>query len=220
MTDQIWVVGAGPGAREYLAPIARRAIEQAETLIGGSRLLNAFCSPGQKQLSLGADLEPALNYIRENWRRERICVVVSGDPGLFSLLPKVVERIGKEAVRVIPGLSSVQLAFARFCETWENAVILSLHGRNIQADAKLSQKLIRQAKEVPKLALLTEAQFPPHRIADFLLTRGVPNRRTFIAQSLSYPDEKLLSLDLKSLLQTQDLNQPGIMILTRIIRDL
>ena len=57
-------------------------------------------------------------------------MLVSGDPGCFSLAGSVIRRFGLRRCRVLPGISSVQLAFARVGQPWHDAVLVSLHGRN------------------------------------------------------------------------------------------
>ena len=59
----------------------------------------------------------------------RVAVLVSGDPGLYSLAQNVVRRFGREHCEVVPAVSSVQVAFARLGLDWADARILSAHGR-------------------------------------------------------------------------------------------
>ncbi len=189
---RIYLVGVGPGSPEYLPPIAHKIIRQANVLVGGKRLLSQYADSCQEQVVIGASLQPALNYIEKNWLQKLVVVLVSGDTGLYSLMPQVRDLVGEENIEVIPGISSVQLAFARIKQGWEDALIISLHGRS-------SPDLADSVKAHSKVALLTDAKFPPPQIAEQLLHAGLPNRRVWVAQDLSYEDEVLLATDLVSL---------------------
>jgi precorrin-6y C5,15-methyltransferase (decarboxylating) CbiE subunit len=194
MPAKLHIVGVGPGAPEYLPPIAQGIIRQAEVVIGGRRHLEQYARADQQQVVVNADLSPTVDYISRNWHCKRMVVLVSGDPGLYSLMPLVREAIGEENIEVIPGISPLQLAFARFKQGWEETIIISLHGRRPAG-------LVDRVKNCPKAALLTDSRFPPSRLAAHLLNAGVPNRRAWVAQNLSYEDEVLVETDLVSLAQ-------------------
>jgi len=66
--------------------------------------------------------------------QKKIAVLVTGDPGLYSLAKPVIRRFGRNACRVIPGISAIQSAFASLGLDWEDACILSLHGRSLDRD--------------------------------------------------------------------------------------
>ena len=199
MSAKLYVVGVGPGAPEYLPPIAQKIIQQAQVLIGGQRHLKQYGQANQEQLVIKANWQPAIDYIRKNLRHLQMVVLVSGDPGLYSFLPQVRDAIGEDNIEVIPGISSVQLAFARFKQNWEDALIISLHGRQ-------PVDLADRVKTHPKVALLTDTKFPPPQIATHLLDSGVPNRRVWVAQNLSYANEVLVDTDLVSLSQMSGFN--------------
>ena len=57
----------------------------------------------------------------------RVAVLVTGDPGIASLGTLAIRRFGRAACRVVPGISSAQVAFARLGLDWTGARILSAH---------------------------------------------------------------------------------------------
>lgn len=190
MDHKITVIGIGPGSPDYLPPIASRAIDRAGVLVGGSRALAAFAPAGCETYTLGKDIPAALAYIAGRLESGDVAVLVSGDPGFHSLLSALRREFGPERLEVIPGVSSVQLAFARLACPWQDAVLVSLHGREGNADALAF---------VPgkKLALLTDAVNVPRRIAGELLTRGwPPTAAVWLCADLSYPEEKIHATDL------------------------
>ena len=129
-TPPIIIAGCGPGSPDYLTPAARKAIEDAEVLVGAGRLLELFPGHGGEKIVVGADIEKVLGQIDSRLGRGRIAVLVTGDPGLCSLARPVLKRFGRTACRVIPGISSVQAAFAGIGMDWLGARIIDAHGND------------------------------------------------------------------------------------------
>ena len=123
----ITIAGCGPGALEYVTPAALHAIEQAEVLVGARRLLETFPRVAAERIVVGADVHKALDAMAKHVGRRRIVVLVTGDPGLCSLARPVIRGFGRDACRVIPGISSVHAAFASVGIDWLGARILSAH---------------------------------------------------------------------------------------------
>ena len=57
-------------------------------------------------------------------------MLVTGDPGLASLAQPILKRFGRSRCRVIPGVSSLQAAFARLGLDWLGARIIDAHGKD------------------------------------------------------------------------------------------
>ncbi len=128
---KITIVGCGPGSASFLTEAARRAIAEASILAGAPHLLEMFATPVHERICFGGDsgldLECLLSAVSERSGEKRTAVLVSGDPGISSLARPVLKKFGKDACEVIPGISSVQLAFARLGLDWTDARILSAH---------------------------------------------------------------------------------------------
>jgi precorrin-6y C5,15-methyltransferase (decarboxylating) CbiE subunit len=103
-------------------------------------------------------------------------------------------RLKREEYAVLPGISTVQIAFARIGEGWEDATLISLHGRK-------AEDLARRVKESSKVFLFTDQNFPPRGIAAYLLENGVENRRAIVMENLTYPNERIVDADLDLLAQ-------------------
>lgn len=127
--NRILVIGAGPGPAEGLTLEALRALGEADAVYAAQRY--AGLVPIEKRRAL-LPLEPAVRSMEQD-RREgrRTAVLVSGDAGFYSLLGRLREELGPEALRVIPGVGSVQTLCARLCIGWEGAAFLSAHGREL-----------------------------------------------------------------------------------------
>ncbi len=190
MENKVYIIGIGPGTEDYLLPIARRTIEASDCLIGGKRALQVFHDLHKEEIPLEGKFEEVIPYIERNRGKKKIAVLLSGDPGFYSFLGKISRILKKEEYGVIPGVSTVQIAFARIGEGWEDAAVLSLHGRRVD-------NLAERVKEASKIFLFTDPGFPPEKIASYLLERGVDNRRAIVMENLTYPDERILDADLE-----------------------
>lgn len=140
----ITVVGMGAGA-----PVDASAAAGAELVVGGRRHLDAVALPeGAERVVLGP-LAPALDTVAQYVAEERrVVVLASGDPGFFGIVRALAERFGPERLDVRPGVPSVAAAFARVGLPWDDAVVVSAHGR----DARTAVNLCRA---YPKVAVLT-----------------------------------------------------------------
>ena len=124
----IKIIGCGPGGRDYLTGVAQKALETAQVLVGAEHLLALFTGTSAQQIMVNGTMSDVLNQL-EALREQQICVLVSGDSGLFSLAQLVISRFGRDNCRVIPGISSVQVAFSRLALSWSSALFISAHGR-------------------------------------------------------------------------------------------
>ncbi|AZM63009.1 MULTISPECIES: precorrin-6y C5,15-methyltransferase (decarboxylating) subunit CbiE [unclassified Streptomyces] len=140
----ITVVGVGAGA-----PAAADVAAGAELVVGGRRHLEAVRLPeGAERVVLGP-LAPALDAVAKYVAEDRpVVVLASGDPGFFGIVRALAERFGPERLDVRPGVPSVAAAFARIGLPWDDAVVVSAHGR----DPRTAVHLCRAR---PKVAVLT-----------------------------------------------------------------
>jgi precorrin-6y C5,15-methyltransferase (decarboxylating) CbiE subunit len=132
----ITIVGCGPGAEDHLTIAARSIIDEADVLVGARRLLDLRRTGGANKIAVTAHIDDVIKTIGEHHPGEKkVVVLVSGDPGIFSLARRVIKSFGLENCRVIPGISSVQTAFARIGVNWNDARIVSAHHELPNIDA-------------------------------------------------------------------------------------
>ncbi|MFI9582950.1 precorrin-6y C5,15-methyltransferase (decarboxylating) subunit CbiE [Streptomyces sp. NPDC052236] len=128
----ITVIGTGTGAP--LSVRDSQALADATLVVGGRRHLTAADIPaGAEQLAMGP-LAPALDAIEKQRAggEARVVVLASGDPGFFGIVRALAERFGADALDVRPGAGSVSVAFARIGLPWDDAVVVSAHGRDLR----------------------------------------------------------------------------------------
>ncbi|MDR3565055.1 MAG: precorrin-6y C5,15-methyltransferase (decarboxylating) subunit CbiE [Negativicutes bacterium] len=190
MAYKIIVVGIGPGSPDYLPPVAQRAIDQAKVLIGSQRALATFASSEAEMRVIDKHLDELMAFIRRCLTESDVVIMVSGDPGFYSLLARLRLEFSPEELAVIPGISSMQVAFARVGCPWQDATLVSLHGREAAED-----QLIYQPNK--KIGVLTDAQHDPRHIARLLMSNGwPPETATWLCRDLSYEDEQVLATTL------------------------
>jgi precorrin-6Y C5,15-methyltransferase (decarboxylating) len=179
----ITVIGTGTGAP--LPPDAAAAVAGARLVVGGRRHLAAAPVPEDaEQVVLGA-LAPALDVIERHVARhvddERSPVVVlaSGDPGFFGIVRVLAERFGAERLDVRAGVSSVAAAFARVGLPWDDAVVVSAHGRELRT-------AVNVCRARPKVAVLTGPGAGPAELGAAL---PADSRVLVVASALGSADE-------------------------------
>ncbi|WP_217544104.1 precorrin-6y C5,15-methyltransferase (decarboxylating) subunit CbiE [Streptomyces sp. GbtcB6] len=171
----ITVVGTGTGAS-----LAAETLAGAELVVGGRRHLDAVRLPeGAERIVLGP-LAPALDTIEEYVGKDRpVTVLASGDPGFFGIVRVLAERFGAEALDVRPGVSSVAAAFARVGLPWDDAVVVSAHGRE-------PRTAVNVCRAHPKVAVLTGPGAGPAELA-----AAVPEDRVLVvASALGDPERE------------------------------
>ena len=181
----IVIVGCGPGSPDYLTPLARQGVEQAEVLIGASRLLDLFPEHPGERVVVGADLEGVLREIDAR-RHRKVAVLVTGDSGLCSLAQPVIKRFGRDACELVPGISSIQVAFARVGLDWLDARIIDAHGAIPDIE---SGSLADEAK-IAILAGKLESLGWVARLARML----GDGYRIYACENLTLPEERMRSV--------------------------
>lgn len=193
-TDKrIAIVGCGPGAKDYITQRGIEKIKKADVLVASKRLMDLFSEVKAERILLGKDYKLLPSRLL-NLKDKLIVVLVSGDPGFFSLSRIIVKDIGIENCEIIPGISSAQLAFARIGEDWDSARFISLHGRDNEFD-----DLVQIVKDNDKVAVLTDMMNNPSIIGNILLKNGIVDRRVFVLENLSLEDEVVHKLDISSM---------------------
>jgi len=204
IVNKVTIVGCGPGAKKFLTGYAMQHIINAEVLIGSRRLLSLFPDADADIYVLSNNYKLLITRIVSlRKKNKKVVVLVSGDPGFFSYSKLIVDKLGTEKCEVIPGISSVQLAFAKIGRTWNDAYFMSLHGRS----GKLAA-VVKRISDNDKVAVLTDNANNVKLIAKKLLETGVKERKIFVCENLSLEKERIREFDVSSILKIRvsDLN--------------
>jgi len=183
----ITIVGCGPGALDYVTPAAIRAVELADVLVGTKRLLDLFPESPAERIDIGSSVRQIVEKVESIPAGRRVAVLVTGDPGLYSLAAMVIRRFGRDHCRVIPGISSVQTAFARIALNWTDARIVSAHKDDPEIDPSLLSS--------EKIAVLGGRKTSMQWIADNLLRGDASDRTVFVMEDLTLESERIREVE-------------------------
>ncbi len=196
---KFYVIGMGPGGKDYILPAATKVIEQAEVLFGAEKLIDSFTGPESsgRGFPFTGSPEEFLDKLDYHRRSKRAAVLVSGDPGFYSLLGAVRKRFAPGEYEVIPGLAAYQLACARIGLPWQEYRLISVHGRSLE-------KLDNLANSDQGVIILTDPHNHPARIGEYLEKKGWKDRTVWICENISNPREKIEEYRLRELPRSQE----------------
>lgn len=188
------VVGIGLDGVLGLTETVRKVVEQATILVGSDRHLGYFPKHPAKKIVL-KDIQQTLIEVQNQLQnQEKIVILVSGDPLFFGLGRLLLENFSADILQFYPHLNSVQLAFNKIKIPWQDAHIVSVHGRSLDELNKLLQK------GVEKIAILTDSVNNPVAIAQYYLSLDIPTKYTFwVCENLEDETEKITHFSIENL---------------------
>jgi len=192
--NRVMVVGMGMSPDDLSAK-ALSLITKADILIGGKRHLACFATLPARKVAISKNLEEVLRIITSFIKKKKVVVLASGDPGYYGIAHYLVRHLGKEQVEIVPNITTFQAAFARIKENWDDAFLLSLHGKSIPHLAPL-------LKKHAKVGLLTNHINTPGKIAQRVLSEDPSLKGTtvFILENLGANGERVHQSLLKNII--------------------
>lgn len=171
-----------------LAEKARGFLSRADVILASKRLYELFSRDEKfetyrKKCRIINSVDTTVAFLSKT--EGRSAVLASGDPLFFGIGTRILDEFPKDDVELYPALASIQLAFSKVKESWENAFFISLHGSKKRdwdiRDVPLLCELY------PKLAVLTGGENTPQRIA-----KGLPaGLKVYVLERLGYRDERI-----------------------------
>lgn len=202
MTGKIYIVGIGPGSSEYLTKKAIDTVKMSDYTVGSTRAIDLFDdAPGKLAFNVKELLDTLEKGVELAVEGNIVSILSTGDPGFSGVLNTVLRISGeknfpKNSIEVIPGISSLQLAAAKCHIQWDDANVMTFHGRENIEDIL---PVINNGKKTIAL--------PSRKVKDmaqFLLDNGVEkDREVVVCERLSYPDEKIVSATLEDIAQSE-----------------
>ncbi|HEX4612894.1 MAG TPA: precorrin-6y C5,15-methyltransferase (decarboxylating) subunit CbiE [Urbifossiella sp.] len=186
---KIPVIGIGPDGLAGLSARGRDLLASAELVFGSEPTLRLLPELTAERVVIGTDLPVVVEKLRAAVGRKRAAIVASGDPLFYGTARYLTEKAGAEHFEVMPHVSSMQLAFARIKESWEEAFLTDLAARSL--DDVLDK--IRSAETV---GLFTSPRYQPGRVAAELLGRGMDYFTAFVCENLGGKDERITRAEL------------------------
>jgi precorrin-6Y C5,15-methyltransferase (decarboxylating) len=188
------VIGV-PGERFAEIPAeAIEALRRATVIAGGRRLVAAWdaFSPGHRHqvIEIAGDVTGAVARVAEAAHSDAdVAVLASGDPGFFGILRSLLQVMDRSRLHVFAAPSSVAIAFSRLAIPWDDAVVVSAHGRSLEE----AVQVVRMAR---KVAILSSPDNPPEVLARALLAGGARVDLAAVCCRLGSADEEVAEMSL------------------------
>lgn len=207
LEPKIHIIGVGSDGLGGLTGRPRELIQSADLLLGSDHALSLIPEPIAQRLPIGANLPEVVQALETHFGKKRIVVVASGDPLFYGVARYLCDRLGKERFEVWPHVSSMQLAFARIKESWEEAYLTNLATHPLE-------NVLDRIRTAETVGIFTSEEEDPSRIAKKLLARGIDYFRAFVCENLGAPDERVTQGDLHEI-QDMEFDALNVMILKR-----
>jgi precorrin-6Y C5,15-methyltransferase (decarboxylating) len=189
--QKIYLVGAGMAGWEGFSSKALEIIGKAEVLIGHQRHLAIFPDFAGQKSELG-DLSELLDFLQKT--EKRVTILASGDPTFFGISRFLLRNLPKERIEIFTNVTSMQYAFSRIKEPWDDAIFVSVHGRGMHA-------AVDKIVSAEKACVLTDKVNTPAAVARELIERGAEGYEAWLCEDLGLPTEKFTRSDLRGLLE-------------------
>src|SRR5262245_27842438 len=204
--SKIDIVGIGDDGLEGLTTPAKQLVERAELLVGTRQSLQAETASTAEKIEIGGDLDAVVRKV-DAAGKKRIVVLAAGDPLFYGTARYLCQRLGKERFEVVPHVSSMQLAFARVKESWDDAYLANLA-------AVSTEVVVEKIRSAETVGLFTSDRTTPANVAQELLKRGIDYFSVSVCENPGSPDERVTQGTLAEVAQ-QSFSPLNVMILVR-----
>ncbi|GAA5508352.1 precorrin-6y C5,15-methyltransferase (decarboxylating) subunit CbiE [Novipirellula caenicola] len=206
MTARIHIVGIGDDGLDGLTGQARNLIDQATVLVGPTQLLEKVPASDAKRIVVGSNLEQLQQSIRDLGDQPAV-VLAGGDPLFYGIARYLTETFGKDRFDVVPHVSSMQLAFARVKESWDDAYLTNLATQSLD-------RVVDNIRTAERVGIFTTEDISPSVVAEALLDRRIDYFTAYVCEDLGTPDETVTQGDLTSI-RGQSFGVMNVMVLVR-----
>lgn len=208
---QVYVIGIGPGNPELLTGAARKAIDASTVLAGDKRMVEQF-GAGKRVYPTIKTAELAEVAVQADPEKDVLGILVSGDVGFFSLAKTIAGKLPQCRVERVCGISSLVYFASRLEMSWDDAEIISMHGRQ--------QHLTAAVLRHKKVFSLTGGENSPQALCRQLCDQGLGQAVVYVGSDLSYPEEAIVSGTAEELAQQEFPSLSVMMILNEKAEDL
>lgn len=205
-SEKIHIIGIGDDGYESVTEPARRLIEAADLLVGAEKTLRCVPDGAAQRITVGTDLDSVVDELR-NQTSGRVVVLATGDPLFYGTARYLCDKLGKDRFEVMPHVSSMQLAFARVKESWEEAYLTDLAARPLE-------RVVDKVRTAETVGLFTTEVCRPRDVAAGLLARGIDYFTCYVCENLGSPDERVTSGELAEIAE-MDFAPLNVLILVR-----
>ncbi len=206
MPDKITIIGVGDDGMEGLTRQARELVTGAATLVGPATLIQRIGRSGQELVALTADLEQAAATFDRSLKSP-VVMLASGDPLFYGTARFLCDRLGKDRFEVLPHVSSMQLAFARVKESWDEAYLTNLASQTLD-------RVVERVRSAEKVGVFTTEEKPPKALAKAMLDKGIEYFTFYVCENLGSRDERVTRGKARDI-SNQDFSPLNVVVLVR-----
>ena len=182
---KIHIIGIGGDGLAGLTARGRDLLASAGLVLGSENTLKLLPELKAERRPIGSDLQEVVRLVEAQWGQgRRLVIVATGDPLFYGVARYLCDRLGKDRFEVLPHVSSMQLAFARIKESWEEAYLTNLATHPLET-------VLDRIRTAEIVGLFTSEHDDPPKIARQLLARGLDYFRAYICENLGAPDERV-----------------------------
>jgi precorrin-6Y C5,15-methyltransferase (decarboxylating) len=191
----VYILGVGADGWSGLTTHARQLLEEAEIILGSDNVLPLLPRLPAKTIAVGNDLPRLVQFVQENLGK-RTVVLASGDPLFYGVAKYLCDRLGKERFEIVPHVSTMQLAFARIKESWEDAYLTNLATHPLE-------EVLERIRTAETVGLFTTEQYHPAAVARALLERGMDYFTAAVCENLGMPNERVTQGELHEIAEME-----------------
>ncbi len=205
-SNKIHIIGIGDDGLEGITAQAKRLIDEADLLLGAESTLKLVPRGSSERMIVGADLEDAVHRISAA-SSKRVVVLATGDPLFYGVARYLCDKLGKERFDVVPHVSTMQMAFARVKESWEDAYLTNLATNPLDA-------VVEKIRVADTVGLFTSDRFSPSDVAQTLMDANINYFHAYVCENLGSPDERVTQGSLDEITR-EEFGSLNVMILVR-----
>ncbi|SMP61160.1 precorrin-6Y C5,15-methyltransferase (decarboxylating) [Neorhodopirellula lusitana] len=189
-SSKIHIVGMGDDGYGGLTGLARDRIQQAGRLLGSQLLLKQIPASDSERIVVSPgldDLHESIESLPDDGQDS--VLLASGDPLFYGITRYLIESLGKDRFEVVPHVSTMQLAFARVKESWDDAYLTSLATESLD-------RVVDHVRTAERVGLFTTDQASPSVVASALLDRRIDYFTAYVCENLGTPAETVTQASL------------------------
>jgi len=177
------IIGIGDDGLDAVPDSARQLILNADLLVGSERSLALVPEATGRRLTVGSDLDQVVEQILAAGE-VKTAVVVSGDPLFYGLARFLCDRLGQDRCEIVPHVSSMQLAFARVKQSWDDAYLTNLAQHTLET-------VVEKVRTAEKVGLFTTEDCGPAVVAQGMLDRRIDYFTIYVCENLGARNERV-----------------------------
>ncbi len=188
LSCRISCIGIGPGSLDSLTFEAAREIQNSDVIFGAKRMIQSVQPLFKDEMEVPAmvpeySAEKIRAYLEEHPDFQHAAVLMSGDVGFYSGARQVAETFEPGQVQYYCGISSVAYFASKIPTSWQDAVLLSAHGKELS--------ILNYVKKYKKCILLVGGAEDVTKLCEEMRDHGLDQVRVTVGSNLSYPEEKI-----------------------------